>query len=553
MSTVIQAPRPGTSPKSSQPRLQQSQRGLRTLLVRQLRTLKGGFILQAALILLLAGVMTLVASTSLNRASNDLVTIDQGSIPSVNYAQSMAQLVSQIDAQAADFLAAAGLTTTRPCPIQTGLAHPDQVETLTLTVHDCDAHSIDAETVLLNEQLFHAEHNVTYAGEQTAVERISTGLQSYLGDIHQMRVDYGLAKSKTDPTDPFLQQAYQAYLAGSAILHDKINLPTINANQIPLDAEANLPACQSSDGKVHYSLEQWTQGSLSMALDCLSSINHSALEQANSDANSFLVGTFWLLLLLAVLLGGVLIFSTARMTTTSHRVINPGLLPAALIVLILGMSLVGLVNGLGKQGDHTGWQADPVSHIDQAGSVDGAFQQMVSDDYDSVYDAAILTRYATDANADESRWLIAREFDDTANIQRWQADWQYNAGQVHYWMQNAQNNLTWTEEESPLQQMSADWNQYYSLDSQIRSDATNQTDSNRLLTAEALSTGDSNRDFARFTNAVSQLSAADQSHYNITRDATSQALQRSFLLGLVLFPLAGLLAVWGIAIRLKDF
>src|SRR5579883_3359044 len=115
---------------------------------------------------LLAGVMTLVASTSLNRASNDLGTIDQGSIPSVNYTQSMAQLVSQIDAQAADFLAAAGLTATRPCSIQTSLAHPDQGETLALTVHDCDTHSIDAETVLLNEQLFNAEHNVTYPGEQ---------------------------------------------------------------------------------------------------------------------------------------------------------------------------------------------------------------------------------------------------------------------------------------------------------------------------------------------------------------------------------------------------
>lgn len=552
MSTVIQAPRPGTSIKSSQPRPKQSQSGLKTRLVRQLRTLKGGFILQAVLILLLAGVMTLVASTSLNRASNDLVTIDQGSIPSVNYAQSMAQLVSQIDAQAADFLAAAGLTTTRPCTVQTSLTHPDRVETLMLTVHDCDSHSIDTEIVLLNEQLFNAEHNVTYAGEQTAVERISTGLQSYLGDIHQMRVDYDLAKSKTDPTDPFLRQAYQAYLAGSAILHDKINLPTINANQIPLDTEVNLPACQSSDGKVHYSPAQWTQGSLSVALDCLSFINHSALEQANSDANGFLGGTFWLLLFLGLLFIGLLFFSTVRMTTTSHRIINPGLLPAALIALILGVSMFGLVNGLGKQGDHTGWQADPVSHIDQAGSLDGAFQQMVSDDYDSVYDAAILTRYATDANADESRWLIAREFNDTVSIQRWQADWQYNVGQVHYWMQNAQNNLTWTEEQSPLQEMTTDWNQYYSLDSQIRSDATNQGDPNRLLTAEALSTGNSNTAFGHFTNAVSQLSAADQGHYNITRDATSQALGLYFILSLVLFPLAGLLAVWGISLRLKD-
>jgi hypothetical protein len=238
---------------------------------------------------------------------------------------------------------------------------------------------------------------------------------------------------------------------------------------------------------------------------------------------------------------------------TSHRAINPGLLPAALIALILGVSLLGLVNSLGKQGDHTGWQADPVSHIDQAASIDGAFQQMVSDNYDSVYDAAILTRYATDANADESRWLIAQEFNDTANIQRWQTDWQYNVGQVHYWMQNAQNNLTWTEEQSPLQQMTTNWNQYVNIDGQIRSDVTNQSDPNRLLTAEALSTGNSNSAFGHFTDAVSQLSAADQGHYNTTRDATSQSLGLSFLLSLVLFPLTGLLAVWGVWLRLKDF
>jgi hypothetical protein len=277
------------------------------------------------------------------------------------------------------------------------------------------------------------------------------------------------------------------------------------------------------------------------------------LEQANTDANSFLGGTFWFLLFLGVLLSGLLILGTIRMMATSHRAINPGLLPAALIALILGVSLLGLVNSLGKQGDHTGWQADPVSHIDQAASIDGAFQQMVSDNYDSVYDAAILTRYATDANADESRWLIAQEFNDTANIQRWQTDWQYNVGQVHYWMQNAQNNLTWTEEQSPLQQMTTNWNQYVNIDGQIRSDVTNQSDPNRLLTAEALSTGNSNSAFGHFTDAVSQLSAADQGHYNTTRDATSQSLGLSFLLSLVLFPLTGLLAVWGVWLRLKDF
>ncbi len=523
----------------------------RSFLSKRLKTLKGRFLLQAGLILLLAGIMTLVASTSVNRASSDLVTIDQGSIPSVNYAQSMAQLVSEIDAQAADFLATAALSDQRSCSIPTNL---NSSETVALSVHDCDARDIDAETVLLNEQLFNAEHNVTYTGERTAVERISTGLENYLGDIHQMRVDYDLAQSKSDPHDPYLQQAYQAYQAGSTVLHDRIDLLTLSPGQVPLDTEVTLPTCTTSASD-HQQLtpDQWTQGSLSVALDCLSDINHAALQTANTDADGFLDGTFWWLLILGLLLGGLLVFSTGRMMATTHRVINPGLLPAALIVLILGVSMLGLVNSLGKLGDHSSILADPAGNADLAGSIDGAFQQMVSDDYDSVYDTAILTRYATDANADESRWLVAREFNDQPAIQHWQDDWRSNVDQVQSWMQNANNNLTWSEEQQPLGDMATYWGQYIGIDSQIRSDAINQSDPQHLLTAERLSTGDSNVTFSHFTHAVSQLSAADQSHYNTTRDATSQALTTNFILSLVLFPLAGLLGAWGIWLRLKDF
>ncbi len=372
MSSTMQTQRPSTSRGAPQP-----QQSVRSFLGNRIKTLKGRFLLQAGLILLLAGIMTLVSAISLNKASNDLNTINSGSIPSVNYAQAISQLVSSIDAQSADFLATAGLTDQTSCSILNNTDKP------MLTVHDCDEHNIDAETVQVNEQLFNAAHNTTYPGEQTAVERISTGLESYLGDIHQMRVDYGLAKSKTNPTDPSLQQAYQAYLSGSTILHDHISLPTINANQIPFDQETGLPPCKSSDGSVYYSSEQWTQGSLTVALDCLSDINHTALDNANTDANSFLGSDFGLLLFLSLLFGGLLVFSTGSMLMTTHRAINPGLLPAVLIAIILSFNLIGLVNTLGKQGNH------PVP-IDQVASTDGAFQQMVSDDYQSVYDAALL-------------------------------------------------------------------------------------------------------------------------------------------------------------------
>lgn len=502
---------------------------------RTVKTLRGRFLWQAGLILLLASIMTVIGATSLNRASNDLNTITSGSIPSVNYAQAISQLISSIDAQAADYLATAGLTDQTSCTIV------DSADTPMLTVHDCDERNIDAETVLVNEQLFNAAHNTTYPGEQTAVERISVGLESYLGDIHQMRVDYGLAKSKTDPNDPFLQQAYQAYLAGSTILHDNINLPTVNTSQIPFDTESSLPSCQSDDGSIFYSADQWTQSGLTVALTCLSYINYTALTNANSDTNNFLSGSFWSLTIWGLLFCGLLVFSTGSMMATTHRVINPGLLPATLIAIVLSFNMVGLVGNVGQQ-----------SHSHQA-LQDGAFQQMVMDDYQSVYDAALLNRYATDANADESRWLIAQEFNDQLNISHWQQDWENNAAHVQSLMQQANNNQTWPEEVQPLKDMSTFWNQYDAIDGQIRAAENKQNDPNHTLTAEKLSTGESNIDFNAFTSAVQQLSNANQLHYNSTLGETSSALMLYFVLSLVLFPLAGLLGAWGIWLRLKDF
>lgn len=528
MVSTIQKSQPGSSPRVQQ----QPTNNFYTF---KLKTLRGRFLWQVALILLLAGIMTVTSATSLMRASNDLNTINSGSIPSVNYAQNISQLISEIDAQAADYLATAGLTNLEPCTVA------GSSNTQMLTVHDCDERNIDAETVQVNEQLFNAAHNTTYPGEQTAVERISVGLESYLGDIDQMRVDYGLAKSKTDPNDPLLQQAYQAYLASGAILHNQINLPTVNTQQIPLDTEENLPSCQSDDGSAFYPSSQWTQSSLTVALTCLSYINYTALGRANSDANSFLSGSFWMLVILGLLFCALLVLSTGSMMATTHRVLNPGLLPAMLIALILSVNIIGLVNNLGKQ-----------SYSHQA-LQDGTFKQLVQDDYQSVYDAALLQRYATDANADESRWLIAHEFNDQPNIQHWQDDWDTNVIHVQNLMKQANDNQTWVEEIQPLKDMGTFWNSYYAIDSKMRAAENNQSDPNHTLTAEQLSTGDSNRMFGDFITAVQQLSAANQLHYNGTLSDTSNALMLYFVLSLVLFPLAGLLGAWGIWWRLKDF
>jgi hypothetical protein len=527
MSSTIQVQSTGTGKNVAQTR---PLAGLFSQL--RLRTLKGQFILQASLLLLLAAILTFAGATSLSRASTDLTTIDSGSIPSVNYAQAITQYIEVIDAQSADFLAAAGLTATAPCSIAGTSA------TLSLTVHNCDERNIDAETVLANEQLFQAAHNTTYPGEQTAVERITIGLESYLGDIRLMRTDFGLAQGKTDPTDPHLQQAYQAYLSASAILHDQISLDTLGTAQIPFDKETGLPACTLPGGQT-LSANQWTQGGLTNALDCLSFINYSHLGSAYNDSANFLTSTTVLLAILCILFCGLLLFSIIRMIVTTRRLLNPGLVAATLLALFLSLTMVSLLGNLGAVGSQA--------------LQDGVFKQLVKDDYQSIYDAALLQRYGTDANADESRWLIAQEFNDQANVAHWQTDWNNNVQEIERLIQGAHANQTWQEEIQPLANIDTYWSQYHTIDGQIRSTAQNQSDPKRLLDAEAISTGISNQAFGHFINAVGQLSQANLDHYKQTLQSAQSSLNLDFLLCLILFPLAGLLALWGITIRLKDF
>lgn len=530
MAQTFQTVRPVQSPAA--PGSARRARGVRPL---NLRTLRGQFLLLAGLILLLAGLLTLAGTTTLQRATGDLQTIDSESIPSVDAAQSITRSIDIIDAQAADYLAAAGLITAVPCTVAAlGAESPARM----LSVHDCDAMNIDAESALVNQQIFAAAHNVTYPGERTAVERIMVGLESYLGDISLMRVDYGLAKSPTDPGDPEMLQAYQAYMDASAILHSQVRLATLGSERIPLDTEAGLPACALPDGRT-LTAQQWTQGSLEDALGCLSSINYQHLQGAYTDSAAFLGGAIDLLILLCFIFCALLLFGTLRLVLTTHRLVLPGLAGGLLLGLILSFSVLGLLNGLSGQASQA--------------SQDGAFRQLVSDDYASIYDVDLLNHYGSAANADESRWLIAQEFHDQAAVQRWQGDWDSNVQQIETLIQRAHKNQTWTEELRPLADIDTFWRQYHGLDGQIRALATRQSDPNRVLTAETLSTGASNRALSAFLDAVNRLGQANHLHYIQTREQTRGGLIRDFWFSLLLFPLAGLLAVWGIAVRLKDF
>lgn len=504
---------------------------------RGFRPLRRQFLLKAGLVLLLSGVLTLAGTSSLNRATSDLATINDGSVLSIDAAQALTQYVEDIDAKSADFLATAGLIYKTSCFVAGSYSG------LLLSVHDCDEHTIDVETVLANQELYRATHNVTYAGEKTAIERISTGLESYLGYIRLMRADFALAAQKTDPNDPFLRQAYQAYLDAGTILHDHVKLTTVPGNQIPLAPEPGLPACTLNGTSLPAG--EWTQGSLEVALDCLSFINHTHLEQAYADASAFLAGTTIGLLLLCVLFCGLLLFATLRMIYTTHRILNPGLVAACLISLLLSFTTLSLFSSLSGLGYSAG---SGNQHLN-----DGAFQQLVNDDYASIYDIALLKRHASTANADKSRWLIALEFHDQTNIQHWQTDWQAQEQDVQALMNQAHADQTWNEELEPLARMDDTWKQYTAIDVDIRDATQSKSLANPLLAAEEASTWNSYWAFQSYTDALDSLSSVNRVHYAFTLGAVSDALSLSFKLNLIFFPLTGLLGAWGIWTRLKDF
>ena len=484
------------------------------------KTLKGQFFVLATVGALLALVLALFTSQSVGRASLDLDTVASGSIPSVDAAQALGQYIDDIDAKAADYLATAALTSSEPCSLVG--PHNTTRDLGTKTVHDCDKLNIDAEIILTNQQLFNAAHNVTYPGESTAVQRITAGFEEYVGYMTVMEHEFDQVANKSDNNDPHFKAAYDAYRAASTVLHTHIQ------RQPNLD-ESALPTCTIGVDGHTASPNQWVYGGIDDNIDCLSNINYTHLQGAYSDMQGFLGLTITFCIVLCLLFCALLIFTTLRMALITHRVINVGLSLALLAGIVFSLTVVNLFTGLA--GDH------------------GAFGQMVRDDYDSVFYADQLKRYGTNANADESRWLVALAFKDSENANHWVTDWQTNTKQVERLIVRADSNRTWPEENQPVIDMQYNWHTYTDIDGQIRQKAQ----AGDLLAAEQLSTGKSNEAFGNFSNAVDALSKANYNHYYDTWHTTQSALNTYILLCALFFPLSGLLAVWGISRRLRDF
>jgi len=185
----------------------------------------------------------------------------------------------------------------------------------------------------------------------------------------------------------------------------------------------------------------------------------------------------------------------------------------------------------------------------------GAFKVMLKDAYNTVYKSEQILQYATAANADESRWLIAVTFNDQDQIDRWQQDWYNNRGEVSTLIKQVQANSTLSEGDKALTSMQLHWTNYITIDPQIRLKAKNTSKPlyNRILDAQALSLGASNDNFFAFSNDVANLSQVNEDYLNSTYSTANSFLTNYIPLCFILFPLVGIFASWSVIRRTGDF
>jgi hypothetical protein len=505
-----------------------------SLAARGYYTLKGQFIVLAVLLFLSSLGMMLVAQQHLQQTHDAFYTIVVKSVPNVDAAQRLLQYVEDVDAKSADYIAAATLTDTHPCQI----IGTTRVEPKPLTYHDCDALNIDAELTLANKELYKDIRNATYPGEHTALNRILAGLDEYKSDVMISRHEFEMAGTNFAPTNKHLINAKNAYYAATNVINVQImSKPVPDASD-----ETNIPPCmvnvRTSTGISTriLSAQEWPKGGLEQNIACLTSINKQHLNDAYKQTEETLGYTLLLLSILSVIFCSLLIYTVWRITLLMHYVIHFTLGLVTLASIIFSVLVVAnYANFYGQQ---------------------GTFKVMVENAYNNVYTSEIILQYATAANADESRWLIAVTFNDRDQIDRWQQDWYHNRDKTTSLIQQAQANRTWPEENKPVADMQSHWKKYTDIDPQIRALATNTTKTpslyQRILNAQAVSLGPSNGEFFPFSDAVASLSQVNESNLQRIYNQSDGFLTTYIPLCFVLFPLVGVLADWSVLRRTKD-
>jgi len=476
-------------------------------------TLRGRTLVLGSLLVVFSLGLTWFMYVQLARASHDVQTIATDSVPSVDAAESLAALLQGLDASAADYLSAAGLHELHPCILPGESTHIGM-----LTNHDCDAQAIPRSMQLVNDQMYLAIRNVTYPGEKTALLHAQNGLELYLADISRMQENYEQGANPSPHQYSDLQRAYADYLAAEDVLTQQIS-----PEQLPAyETTVSLPSCTLPGTRQTESAAVWTQGSLQTQVRCLAAINQVHLQQAYSDSLTFLVESSLVVSIASLFVVLLLVITLARIIRLSRRRIHVQL---SLVVLL---ALGGCVYGC-------------TTLFSLAGGT-GAFHRMVISDRVSIDAAARIRDYGTAANADESRYLIAENFNDASAIARWQDDWNKNSAQVMVDMQVAKKNMTYhPAEDNAYAGMEHWWSEYLQQDTNIRSSIKNSNpqDPNRALPAQEISTGISDQDFGSFLDATNRLARVNQDDYTQTLTGVQNLLDHAALLVLILLPLSG--------------
>lgn len=474
--------------------------------------------------LLLALFLASFTLMQLNRTNDDLHTIDSDSIPSVDAAQQLEVSLQALAATSADYLSAAGLSDTFDCIL------PGQSSSVgQFTNHECDARAIPIYIEQIQGQLYQATRNVTYPGEKTAIRRIQTGLTLYLQDIAKMQENYELGKHPGAQQYSYLHQAYLDFSDA-----EKVLTSAISSDQPPV-YEQDVPSCNLTLPGASQPLpaNDWPRGSLQTEVRCLADINSTHLTAAYQDAQSFLQASSAQLILVTLALLLLLLFIMMRIIRLSRIGLHVFLLASFLL------ALVGSIQG--------------ISTLSALGGDTGAIQRAVISDRISIDAAASISDYTTAANADESYYLIAYNYNDQDAFAHWQLDWTQNIMQVGTsthegsGMYTAYHNITYPAERDAYAKMEQ-WLAQYDLEDQNIRDAiqhSNPQDPNRALPAQRISVGASDKAFNQFIAATQQLASIDRDDYQSTIASAFAQLQSAMWLAPLLLLLAGVSVLVG--------
>ncbi len=482
---------------------------------RRFATLRGRFRTLIIAIVVVTCLTALTVSLSSNRAAGDLNTIGTESIPSISAAQKIVPYLEDIDAQAANYLANTSATL-QPCVnALTGQ------QTGQLNEHNCSDKIISEDQLNLNQQLFLAGQNVPFPGSRTALEQTQSGLETYIGDINLMRHEYSLA-TPGNPDDSHLSAAYQADRSAQTILLQQLDGRVVT--------ESNLPSCTLNSQTL--SSQTWPNAGVETNMLCLSALGKPHLDSAYNDNVSFFGISLGLVFGLSIYCCIFLLWSTWTIVSITHKLFNPVLI-LALLVVLASTSVV-------------------LADFDAIYGHNGYFS-VIASDYNNVYTAGTLEQEGSQVQAYQARWLAALKFHDLTTASQGQQDGQASSQQVTDALQTFVANAQSSQNASLAANIQQNW-KLYSTQVQAVNQLTSATgNSESIKQAESLHIGQTSTAFQNFVSAIQQFSAANTNDYKSILNEASNRLALLTTWWAIIFPVCGIIGAWGISRRLKDF